>query len=110
MNVSASHLPLPAQSGVIRRGLDVTVSDGGVHELARVSPAPAGVAPVPAVELTSTPELAASLSTVEKAALSERFATLPQTGVTGSGVYDPRGRTPRMSTEAQSGHLLDITG
>jgi hypothetical protein len=110
MNVRATHLPqVPTQRGVSRPGLDVTVSDAGVRQLPPVNTAPV-VEPVANVEPTSTPELAASLTTEEKAALTEHFAALPRTGVTGSGVYDPRGRTPRMSNEAQPGRLLDITG
>ncbi len=115
MNVSATRLAqVPAQGNVARRGLDVTVSDTGVHTRP-ASPAPAAAVAVPVVatpvvEPTSTAELATSLSVGEKAALTERFAALPRNGVTGSGVYDPRGRTPTMPTATQQGHLLDITG
>ena len=100
MNIRDAHLPpVPAQTGVTHRRLDVTVSDNGVQQHPQVAapqtePAPVAAAAVPVVAPTSTPDSAAS----------------PHQGVSGPGVYDPRGRTSRMPVEAQNGRLLDITG
>lgn len=105
MNVRATHLPhIPAPGG--RRSLDVTVSDGGIQQRPRVVPVDP---PPPAIAPTSTAALAATLSTEEQAALTQRFASLPTQGIT-SGVYDVRGRTPGQPTQTQQGSLLDVTG
>ena len=95
MSIRAAHPPqIPAQPGVTYRRLDVTVSDQGVQQR---------------VQVAAAPEPAASPSTRERV-LTEASATLPSQAVIGPGVYDPRGRTPRMPVEAQNGRLLDITG
>jgi hypothetical protein len=112
MNVNATQMPrVPAQGAANHRGLDVTVSDGGVEKRAPLSRA-ADAAPVAATVTapTSTLELAITLSTDEQSALTDRFASLPRAGVTSSGVYDPRGRTPKPPVQAQQGRFLDITG
>ena len=115
MNVRAAQPPrIPAQ-GSTRPGFDVTVADDGVQQHSQAAPkmvTPPKVAAatsVRTVEPTSTPELSATLSIEEKGALAERFSTLPEQGLTGSGVYDPRGRTATLPA-AQHGRLLDITG
>jgi hypothetical protein len=112
MNVRPTHLSGVAPRPAVERRLDVTVTDAGIDRVARtptqaaVRPAAAPVAPA---EPTSTPDLGALLSTGEKEAIGERFAALPRQGVTGSGVYDVRGRTPTQAGPT-SGGLLDVTG
>lgn len=110
MNVQATQPSrIPAQGAAQRRTLDVTVSDGGVQQRPQVTPVAAPRAVSAPVAPTSTAQLAATLSSEEQAALTQRFANLPREGVT-SGVYDVRGRTPGQPSQAQQGRLLDVTG
>lgn len=96
------------------RVFDATVNDDGVQvrrpSAPPVAAAPAAPQPVAAPEPTSSAAIGATLTSPEKQAIEARFADLPRDGVTGTGVYTPRGRASQPPPEAYQGRLLDVTG